>query len=124
MFDLLHDPLKGLREFFHLQSEALQNASALLGGQPGVLCVQALMDDLAIQRTLTSRMKRNLTSLHKILSSESVHGPDRIEATCFVEIDPGSSIMEDICQLSDEFNDHLRACLFAPVDAPIVLLLA
>lgn len=36
MFALHHDPLNDLREFFFIRSEALQNASVLLGGQPGV----------------------------------------------------------------------------------------
>ncbi|EDZ48773.1 hypothetical protein RBY4I_3996 [Rhodobacterales bacterium Y4I] len=39
---------------------------------------------------------------------ENVHDPERIEAACFAEIDPSSSIVEDICLLSDEFTDHLR----------------
>ncbi|UWQ52335.1 hypothetical protein [Leisingera caerulea] len=113
MFDLHHDPLKDLREFFHLRSEALQNASALLGGQPGVRCVHALMDDLAIQPKLTRRMERNLTRLHELLTLENVHDPERIEAACFAEIDPNSPIVEDICLLSDEFIDHLRALFIA-----------
>ncbi|UWQ44192.1 hypothetical protein [Leisingera aquaemixtae] len=113
MFDLHHDLLKDLREFFHLRSEALQNASALLGGQPGVRCVHALMDDLAIQPRLTRRMERNLTRLHELLTLENVHDPERIEAACFAEIDPNSPIVEDICLLSDEFVHHLRALFTA-----------
>lgn len=113
MFDLHHDPLKDLREFFHLRSEALQNASALLGGQPGVRCVHALMDDLVIQPKLTRRMERNLTRLHELLTLENVHDPERIEAACFAEIDPDSPIVEDICLLSDEFTDHLRSLFTA-----------
>lgn len=124
MFDLHHDPLKDLREFFHLRSEALQNASALLGGQPGVRCVQALLDDLAIQPELTRQMERNLARLHELLTLENVHDPDRIEAACFAKIDPGSPIVVDICLLSDEFADHLQAYLTDQVDAPKALLSA
>lgn len=108
MFDLHHDTLKNLKEFFHLRSDALQNASVLLGGQHGVRCVHAIMDDLAIQPKLTRRLERNLTRLYELLSLENVHDPERIEAACFAEIDPSSSIVEDICLLSDEFTDHLR----------------
>lgn len=124
MFDLHHDPLKDLREFFHHRSEALQNASALLGGQPGVRCAQALMDDLAIQPKLTRGMERNLTRLYKLLTLENVHDPDRLEAACFAEIAPDSPIVEDICLLSDEFTDHLQAYLTDQVDAPKALLSA
>ncbi|WP_027259141.1 hypothetical protein [Leisingera aquimarina] len=121
MFDLHHDPLKDLRDFFHLKSEALQNASVLLGGQPGVRCVQALLDDLEIQPKLTRRMERNLTSLYDLLTLENVHDPDRIEAACFAEIDPTSPIVENICLLSDELSDHLRMYISAQVDAPNAL---
>ncbi len=124
MFDLRHDPLKDLREFFYLRSEALQNASALLGGQPGVRCVQALMDDLETQPKLTRRMESNLTRLYEFLTLENVHEPDRIEAAYFAEIDPGSPIVEDICLLTEEFTDHLRACFCVQADAPIALLSA
>lgn len=109
MFDLHHDPLMDLREFFLNRSEALQNTSALLGGQPGVRCVHTIMDDLAIQPKLTRRMERNLIRLHELLTLENVHEPERIEAACFADIDPGSPIVEDICLLADEFTDCLRA---------------
>ncbi|WP_174822640.1 hypothetical protein [Ruegeria lacuscaerulensis] len=109
MFDLHHDPLKDLREFFLNHSEALQNAAVLLGGQIGVRCVHAIMDDLSIQPKLTRRMERNLVRLRELLTLENVHDPDRVEAACFAEVDPGSAIVEDICLLADEFTDHLRA---------------
>ncbi len=122
MFDLHHDPLKDLKEFFHDRSEAMQNASALLGGQPGVRCVHAIMDDLAIQPKLTRRMECNLTRLHELLTLENVHNPDRIEAAYFAEIDPGSPIVEDICLLSDEFTEHLQAHFTAQKDSSVALL--
>lgn len=122
MFDLDNDPLKDLREFFINRSEALQNTSALLGGQPGVRCVHAIMDDLAIQPKLTRRMERNLIRLHELLALGNVHDPDRIEAACFAEIDPSSPIGEDICLLSDEFRDQFLAH-FSAQEAPSAVLL-
>nr|WP_319949354.1 hypothetical protein [uncultured Shimia sp.] len=109
MFDLHHDPLKDLREFFLNRTEALQNASALLGGQPGVRCVHAIMDDLALQPKMTRRMERNLVHLHELLTLEDLHDPEQNKASYFVEIDPGSPIWEDICLLAEELTDHLRA---------------
>lgn len=121
MFDLHHDPLKDLREFFHHQSEALQNASVLLGGQPALRCVQALMDDLEIQPRMTRRMRRNLVRLHEVLTLENVHDPERIEAACFADIDPGSPIVEEICLLSDGFECQLPSCFSVSGDAPNAL---
>lgn len=122
MFDLNHDPLKDLREFFLNHSEALQNASVLLGGQPGVRCVHAIMDDLAIQPKLTRRMEHNLIRLYELLTLKDVHDPERIEAACFAEIDPGSPIVEDICLLADEFTDHLRTHFTAQEKSSTALL--
>ena len=77
MFDQYHDPLK---ELFHHQPEALQNASVLHGGQPALCWVQALIDDLEIQLPMTRGTERNLAQLHEALTLENVHDPKRIEA--------------------------------------------
>lgn len=108
MFDLSHDPLKELREFFHEQSEALQSASVLIGGQPALRCVHALMDGLATQTRITRRMKSNFARLQAVLALENVDDPDRIEATLFAAIDPASPIVEEICLLSDQLDDLLQ----------------
>lgn len=109
MFDLIHDPLKDLREFFHDQSEALQNAAVLLGGQPALRCVHALMDDLATQPSITRRMKSNLVRLQAMLTLDEVHDMDRIEAALFAAIDQASPIVEEICLLSDQLGEQLQA---------------
>lgn len=109
MFDLIHDPLKDLREFFHDQSEALQNAAVLLGGQPALRCVHALIDDLTTQPSITRRMKSNFVRLQAVLTLEDVHDMERIEAALFAAIDPASPIVEEICLLSDQLGELLRA---------------
>ncbi|WP_170507453.1 hypothetical protein [Ruegeria arenilitoris] len=109
MFDLIHDPLKDLREFFHDQSEALQNAAVLLGGQPALRCVHALMDDLATQPSITRRMKSNFVRQQAVLTLDEVHDMDRIEAALFAAIDPASPIAEEICLLSDQLGEQLQA---------------
>ncbi len=108
MFDLNHDPLKDLREYFHDQSEALQNAAVLLGGQPALRCVHALMDDLATQPRITRRTKSNFARLQAVLTLESVDYPDRIEAAQFAAIVPASNTVEEICLLSDQLGDLLQ----------------
>ncbi|MDA5557690.1 hypothetical protein [Shimia sp. MMG029] len=111
MFDLIHDPLKDLREFFHDQSEALQNTAVLLGGQPALRCVHALMDDLATQPSITRRMKSNFVRLQAMLTLNEVHDMDRIEAALFAAIDPASPIVEEICLLSDQLDELLQPTL-------------
>nr|WP_286852456.1 hypothetical protein [Leisingera sp. UBA4491] len=100
-----------MKDFFQNQSEALQNAAVLLGGQPALRCVHALLDDLTIQPSITRRMKTNLVKLQKVLTLENVHDMDRIEAALFAEIDPASPIVEEICLLSDQLDDLLQPIL-------------
>ncbi|MCT4607973.1 MAG: hypothetical protein N4A70_02060, partial [Pelagimonas sp.] len=108
MFDLSHDPLMQLREFFYEQSEALQNAAVLLGGQPALRCVHALMDDLAIQPSFTRRMKSNFARLQAVLTLQNDHEMNGVEAALFAAIDPASPIVEEICLLSDQLGDLLQ----------------
>lgn len=75
------------------------------------------MDDLEIQPRMTNRMERNLVRLHEVLTLEHVHDPERVEAACFADIDPGSPIVEEICLLSDELEDHLLSCFSPTRDA-------
>ena len=109
MFDLIHDPLKDLREFFHDQSETLQSATVLLGDQPALRCVHALMDDLATQPRITHRMKSNFDRLQAVLTLDEVRDMYRIEAALFAAIDPASPIVEEICLLSGQLGEQLQA---------------
>lgn len=108
MFDLYHDPLKDLRDFAHLNRDALQNASLLLGGQPALKQTQSVLVDLSFAPTLTRRMARELAKLHDLLTLQNVHDPDGIEAALFADIGSASPVVEDICLLSDDLEDLLR----------------
>lgn len=81
----------------------------LLGGQPALRCVHALMDDLATQPSITRRMKSNFVRLQAVLTLGEVHDMDRIEAALFAAIDPASPIVEEICLLSDQLGEQLQA---------------
>lgn len=107
MFDFTKDPLKDLRAFALAHSEALQNASLLLGGQPALRRTQGLLDDITSVHELTRRVARELDALHQLLSLHNVHDPDRIEAACFADIDPASPIVADLCLLSEALSDQL-----------------
>ncbi len=107
MFDLTHDTLRELREFATLHCEALQNAALLLGCKPALRRTQALLDDISEAPRLTNRIRRELAALHALLSLQHVHDPDRIESACFADIDPVSTVVEDLCLLAETLQDVL-----------------
>jgi hypothetical protein len=107
MFDFTKNPLKDLRAFASFQSEALQNASLLLGGKPALQRTQRLLDDISSALQLTHRMSRELVVLHQLLSFHNVHVHERIEAACFADIDPASPIVGDLCLLNEALKDQL-----------------
>ena len=104
-----HPALAVLREFTSTNSEALQNASLLLGGQPALRATIRTLDDLGDAHALTRRMRADLQRLYELLSLTHVHDPDRPEAGYFAMIDPEWSAVEDICLLSDQLSDLLDA---------------
>ena len=101
--------LAALREFLSTNSEALQNASLLLGGQPALRATINIIDDLGNTRVLSRRLQADLSRLYELLSLTHVHDPDRPEAGHFAMIDPAWSGVEDICLLSDQLSDLLDA---------------
>ena len=105
MFDLFHDPLQELREFAKFHSEALQNASLLLGGEPALKCTQILLVDLTEAPSLTRRLGAKLVALHQLLTLQNTHDWESVEAAHFSNIDPASPIVEDICLLSEALMD-------------------
>ena len=107
MFDFTKDPLMDLRAFASFHSEALQNASLLLGGQPALRRTLNLLDDISSAPQLTRRISRSLIDLHQLHSLQNVHDPDRIEKACFADIDPASPIVADLCLLSEALEDQL-----------------
>lgn len=107
MLDFSKDTLKDLRDFVRLHFEALQNAALLLGHQPWLKRMQAFIHDVLEARFLTRRMEREMQSLIELLSLENVHDAERIEAACFIELDPASPYVEDICLLAEAMKDQL-----------------
>ncbi|MGJ8595352.1 hypothetical protein [Sulfitobacter sp.] len=119
------DPaLAVLREFTSTNSEALQNASLLLGGQPALRATIRILDDLRDAHALTRRMRADLQRLYELLSLTHVHDPDRPEAGYFAMIDPEWSAVEDICLLSDQLSDLLDAFDDQPVSRDTLSLVA
>ncbi len=96
-----------LREFTMTNSEALQNASLLLGGQPALRTTIDTIDEISTTRLLTRGLHKNLGRLRDLLSLTHVHDPDRPEAGFFAVIDPEWAAVEDICLLSDQLSDLL-----------------
>lgn len=100
---------KRLSTYFGANYEALQNAALLLGGAPALRLVQSLFEEFSLNVALTRMAKRNLVELHKVLSLHYVDDPERLEHGLFAEIEPMDPVVEDICLLTDDLLDHLRA---------------
>lgn len=105
MFMPFDSDLRDLQAFLRNQSEALRRVQHLLDEVPGTM-------------VLTARLKHELMALYDLLMLRHVHGPDRIEAACFADLDPASPITEDLCLLADQLSDRLRALqgVFRPTD--------
>jgi hypothetical protein len=107
MLDFTQDTLKDLRDFVRDHSEALQNASFLLGSQPWLKRMQAFISDVMEATFLTRRLEIEVRLLVDFLSLENVHDVDRIEAACFIDLDPASPYVEEICLLVEALSDRL-----------------
>lgn len=108
MFDLnLSLPHAELQGFMRFHSEALQNASLLLGGKPALRATGSLIEDLCSSPTLTRRMAAGLVRLYELLSLEHVHDPMRPEWAYFADLDPVAPYVEDICLLCEALKDIL-----------------
>lgn len=116
----MHTPIspatKALFFFLSENSEGLKNAALVLGGNLALKRVQDLFDQLTTARELNRRARLDLVALHKLFTQEYVGNPDKLEITSFVEIDPAAPLVEDICLLADQLEDHMRA-----IDAAAVL---
>jgi hypothetical protein len=107
MFDLTSPAHAELQDFLRIHSEALQNASLLLGGTPALKATSALIDDVCGAPVLTRRLQQGLVRLYELLSLEHVHDFTRPEAAYFSDLDPAAPYVEDICLLSDALQDVL-----------------
>lgn len=107
MFDLTTPAHGELQDFLQVHSEALQNASLLLGGRPALNATVALIDDICNAPVLTRRLHQGLVRLHELLSLEHVHDPSRPESAYFADLDPGAPYVEDLCLLTEALQDVL-----------------
>lgn len=107
MFDLTTRPHGELQDFLRFHSEALQDASLLLGGKPALKTTLALIDDICSAPVLTRRLRQGLMRLHELLSLEHVHDPNRPEAAYFADFDPSAPYVEDLCLLTEALQDVL-----------------
>ncbi|MEL0439171.1 hypothetical protein [Phycobacter sp. K97] len=107
MFDLISPAHSELQDFLRFHSEALQNASLLLGGTPALKATSALIDDVCSVPVLSRRLQQGLVRLHELLSLEHVHDLDRPESSYFADLDPAAPYVEDLCLLAESFQDVL-----------------
>lgn len=109
MFDQETAATRALLIFLAEHNEALQNAAVVLGGSWALRRAQHLMDHLLSSGELNRRARLDLVALHQVLTLQHVGDPDRIETMFFAGIDPADPMVEDICLLTDQLEDHLRA---------------
>ncbi|SDY96073.1 hypothetical protein [Citreimonas salinaria] len=72
MFDFVQPPLAALKCFFHDHGEAVQNAALLLGGPPALQRTLSLIADVAEADRPTARLRRELATLHALLTLKNV----------------------------------------------------
>lgn len=103
-----HDAdLQSVRAFLHDHGSALANAAYHLGGGSSSDAVFRLIDDLREARKLTASHLRQLARLHSLLALENVGDPSRDETACFASLVPGSSLVDEICLLTDALDNIL-----------------
>ena len=90
------------------QGSALAEAAHKLGGQAASSRVLSLIEALRDARRLTHPHRRQLVNLHKLLTLEHVGDPDRIEAALFMDLDPGSPEVDEICLLAESLEELLK----------------
>lgn len=110
--------LTNLRSFVFTNSEALQNASLLLGGQPALHRTRGLIDNGSTARALTRGMRTEIQAFYDLLKLVHVSDPHRSEAGFFALIDPAWPVVEEICLLSDKMSEVIEA--FTPETSPLV----
>ena len=101
--DAFHSPsmIDQVREFLDAQGTAVANAAQALGGNAASSRVFLLIEDVRDAKQLTHVHRCQLIELYKILSLEYVGDPNRIETALFNEIDLNSSMVSDVCLLTE-----------------------
>ncbi|RBW49599.1 hypothetical protein DS909_22160 [Phaeobacter gallaeciensis] len=110
--------IRALFLFLSQNYEGLQNAALVLGGGMALRRVQHLLDHLSSTHDLTRRARHDLIALRELFTLEYVGDPERLETALFAEIDPTDPMVEDICWLTDQLEDHMRA-IDAASDLPV-----
>lgn len=118
MFDQDTSATSGLLIFLSEHNEALQNAALVLGGSPALRRVQSLLDQLTMTGELTRRVRIDLVKLHELFTLKYVGDPECLECAQFAEIDFADPKVEQICLLTDQLEDHMRA-IDAASDLPV-----
>ena len=88
--------------------EGLGHAAGLLGGRAGAELVRDLAERLSRPGERSRGTERLLDHLEDLLSLESVHCEDTVEAAAFASIDPTSPFVEEVCLLVDGLRDARR----------------
>ncbi len=96
--------LVAVRKFLIKHGTALAKAAHMLGGTGASGRVFILMTAVKEAQRLTRAQKNQLIDLHRLLTLEHVGDPERIETALFSEIHPDSSIVNDICVLSESLE--------------------
>ncbi|MDO6721653.1 hypothetical protein Q4560_00080 [Celeribacter halophilus] len=81
-----------LHKFACELSEALLNATLILGGKSHWRRAKTLLEDLQMQTGITRKMRNDALILHDLLRREQIHDPERAEAAYFSEIQTETEI--------------------------------
>jgi hypothetical protein len=118
MHTTISPAIQALFLFLSQNDEGLQNAALVLGGGLALNRVQYLLDHLRTSHELNRRARLDLVALHELFTLEYVGDPERLETALFAEIDPSDPMIEEICLLTDQLEDHMRA-IDAAADLPV-----
>jgi hypothetical protein len=99
--------LNMVQDFLDHHGTALANAAYQLGGAEASGMVFRLIGEIREARKLTSGHFSRLRKLHALLFLQNVGEPDREETGLFVNIIPGSRLVDEICLLADALDDLL-----------------
>ncbi len=93
--------LVAVQTFLDEHGTALENAAHMLGGDVASGRVLILISTVREADRLTRAQRWQLIDLYKLLTLEHVGDPDRIETALFSEIDLESSVVHEICLLTE-----------------------
>ena len=106
-FPQFHPSVTLLLAWLYEHSNALLNASTLLGGQSARRRTERVVNDILTDGHFSRRRMNELLWLHGLLTLENVADPDSDEAAFFGAIDPADPVVYEICALADGLGDRL-----------------